>query len=493
MRAIAKEFPAVRALNGVDLCLVEGEVLGVIGANGAGKSTLVRILAGEYDDFTGAIEVNDLPVSLVSPQSAIRAGISVLQQEPNLAWNLSVANNLSLGTRTDSGNRPSLTRNSVDAYQSQVLATFGLDPSSARGLARTLSRREMQLVCLSKVFSSHARIIVLDEPTTALNGLDIGRLFAAIRGFTAAGGALIFISHTLEHIIEISQRVCVLRDGNNVLDVDAGANIHSLTSAMFGADINHRQRTQATPGPIALALEEVSTGRCPPVSFQIREGEVLGFIGRTAAARELLRALFGAVPLYRGSVRINGFNGLVRTPQEAIRAGIGFLPENRLAEGLFPGLSVLINITILVLPRMLRAGFIRWRKARDLAKVRIQELNIRTSGLTVDIRALSGGNQQKTLFARWVSTNARILLLEDPTAGMDLSAKQEVYRLMEHLRSQNVAMLVASDDVDALLSLCDRVVVLGRTATTSIPVDAGARSALLAATLVAEGSSDACE
>lgn len=483
MHQITKDFPGVRALEGVDFTVSAGEIHGVVGANGAGKSTLVRILSGLLPDYKGSVKIEGQSVRLSSTRIAIDCGIAVLQQEPDLAWNLSVCENILLGKRREITRRFGLLdRKAMYRECARLLDECQADLSPT-WIVGTLGRGQLQLVQIVKVLVSRPKILVLDEPTTALTGEEREKLFALLRAYATQGTAVVFISHDIEDVFRVSQRISVLRDGRKVTEVATNDSTPSLVlREMFGTHLSWDARPRNEHGPEALVLDGVRTTHVLHISLAVHEGEVLGLAGRPESVVEVLRAVFGAIPRRGGRVHVRGREASISNPRDAIRAGIGLLPEDRARDGLFVRLSVLTNITMMVLRRFAKCGILRWHRPRELASRKVSELGIRTPGLHTQVGALSGGNQQKTLFARWLCAGPSVFLLEEPTAGMDVGAKQEILRITRDLRGRGAALLMASSDVDELLRLCDRIVVLGKNGTTQlIEVDEKARSLLVGA------------
>ena len=461
MRKISKDFPSVRALDRVDIEVSSGEIHGVVGANGAGKSTLVKILSGLFRNYDGSIYIDGHPVSVRSPRTAQAFGISVLQQEPDLAWNRSVCENIMLGTNGARTRRFGfLDRKAMRKECLGLLAVQGVDISPDQ-IAGTLDRRELQLVQISRVLASRPKVLVLDEPTTALTEHDRANLFVRINATARQGAAVIFISHRIEDVFQVCHRISVLRDGRSVLDVAARNTVPAiLLQEMFGevAPIKRKRRTEF--GPNALELDGVSTAGGSPVSLAVREGEIVGLTGKPGSAVELLRAIYGATTRKCGRVFIAGQEPLITNPREAIRAGVGLLPEDRVRDGLFLSMSILTNIAVLVLRKFARYGRLDWPRIRELAARQVQDLGIRLRNIDQRVAVLSGGNQQKSLFARWLCASPRIFLLEGPTSGMDVRAKQDILRITNELTHRGAAVLMASNDVDEIIHLCDRVIIL---------------------------------
>ena len=461
-----------------------GEIHGIVGANGARKSTLVKILCGLFPDYQGAVEVSGQVVRLSSPRIALDAGIGVVQQEPQLAWNLTVYENIFLGNsrRTNRVSGWVVDRKAMRRKCQLLLDDYGADISGDRPTGQ-LGRGHVQLVQIIKVLGSSPRILVLDEPATTLGEKERHALFARLRSMAIKGSAIILISHDIDDVFQICDRISVLRDGRKVAEMNtAQTTPHSVLQEMFGTVQPKVAGQRNEPGRPALRLDRLSTTQVTEVSLTLHQGEVLGLAGRAGVVSSVLRAAYGAGPRTAGKVYVDEHETSISSPRDAIRAGIGLLPEDRVRDGLFVQLSLLVNITLMVLRGMAPYGLLRWRLPRQLASSKVSELSIRTPALDSKVKVLSGGNQQKTLFARWLCVGPNIFLLEEPTAGMDVNAKLEILRITRDLKSRGAAILVASSDADELLLLCDRIIVLGKAGNSRvIAVDGEARPMLIGA------------
>jgi ribose transport system ATP-binding protein len=483
MQQISKDFPGVKALNRVDLAVAAGEVHGVVGANGAGKSTLVKILSGIYPDYKGSVSVEGRTERLSSPRIAQGCGIAVVQQEPDLAWNLSVSENIFLGKpKRTMSKLEVLDRKRMDRECTRLLVEYGAELLSGQ-IVGTLGRGEIQIVQIVKVLASRPKILVLDEPTTALTNEEREIFFRRLREFAEQGTSIVFISHDIEDVFQACQRISVLRDGSKIAEVATrDAEPSFVLQEMFGTTPSQDVSQVKKHGPAALTLNGVSTPNFKAISLTVHEGEVLGLAGKAGAGSEVLRAVYGAIPWKAGSVQIRGRKTSIASPQLAIRAGIGLVPEDRVRDGLFLDLSLTANITLVVLRKFARYGFLLWQRPRELAVQKMDQLKIRAPGADTKVAVLSGGNRQKTMFARWLCAGPEVFLLEEPTAGMDVGAKQEILRIVRDLGNRGAAVLMASSDVDELLHLCDRVVVLEQDGNTQlIEVGERARPQLIAA------------
>ncbi len=459
---LTKAYPGVRALKGVGVSVHGGEVLAVIGENGAGKSTLMKILAGVQQPDSGSIQVQGVPVELPSVQAAQRLGIALIHQELNLADNLDLADNIFLG-------RERLRHGLIDERRHHAearihLASVGLelDPATPVG---TLSLGQQQLVEIAKALSVDARVLIFDEPTSSLSSGEAIHLFRVIRDLRARGVAVVYISHRLGEVKELADRVLVLRDGENAGEL-ARAEIHhaAMVRLMVGRDLSQFYAHQPlAPGPVLLEVDGLRTAAHPrhPLRFRVHAGEIVGVAGLVGAGRtEMLEALFGVTPAVGGVVRVAGREVRPTSPQEAIGAGLALVPEDRKRQGVILEMAVRENLSLAALRRDSPRGFLSrlWEDA--LASDTIRDLRVRTPSAQQSVRFLSGGNQQKVVLGKWLTLKPKVLLLDEPTRGIDIGAKHEIYRLMEELSRQGVAILFVSSELEEILGLSDRVLVL---------------------------------
>ncbi|MEN9678348.1 MAG: hypothetical protein RIS76_4244 [Verrucomicrobiota bacterium] len=459
---LTKAYPGVRALKGVGVSVHGGEVLAVIGENGAGKSTLMKILAGVQQPDSGSIQVQGVPVELPTVQAAQRLGIALIHQELNLADNLDLADNIFLG-------RERLRHGLIDERRHHAearihLASVGLelDPATPVG---TLSLGQQQLVEIAKALSVDARVLIFDEPTSSLSSGEAIHLFRVIRDLRARGVAVVYISHRLGEVKELADRVLVLRDGENAGEL-AHAEIHhaAMVRLMVGRDLSQFYAHQPlTPGPVLLEVDGLRTAAHPrhPLRFRVHAGEIVGVAGLVGAGRtEMLEALFGVTPAVGGVVRVAGREVRPASPQEAIGAGLALVPEDRKRQGVILEMAVRENLSLAALRRDSPRGFLSrlWEDA--LASDTIRDLRVRTPSAQQSVRFLSGGNQQKVVLGKWLTLKPKVLLLDEPTRGIDIGAKHEIYRLMEELSRQGVAILFVSSELEEILGLSDRVLVL---------------------------------
>ena len=463
MRAISKRFPGVLALDRVGITLHPGEVLGLVGENGAGKSTLMKVLAGVWQPDEGDMVLDGAPFAPRRPRDALDAGVVVIYQELSLVPDRSIADNVFLG-HLPRGALGFVRRAMRDRNARALLARVGLDLPPQRPV-RSLGIGAQQLVEIARALSRRARVIVMDEPTAPLSASEVGVLFRTIAALKAAGVGIVFISHHLEEVFEICDRVAVLRDGHAVETHPAAAwTRDSLVQAMVNRPITAMfPKASIAIGPALLEVEEVTVpGRVAGVGFAVRAGEIVGLGGLMGAGRtEVLKAIFGALPGATGRVRVAGKLVARRSPRRAMAAGIAFVPEDRKAEALILPFSLRDNVALSTLGRLawLRA-VLSSRRVSAAARQAVEALRIRTPGITQAVGGLSGGNQQKVVLARALQVRPRVFLLDEPTRGIDIGAKVEVYRLVGELAAKGAAVVIASSDMLELLGLCDRILVM---------------------------------
>jgi ribose transport system ATP-binding protein len=462
-RGLVRRFPGVLALSGVDLTVRRGEVVAVIGENGAGKSTLMKILAGVQTPDAGEIRVDGRPVAIDSVRTAGKLGIALIHQELNLCDNLDIAANVFLGREPRRNGL--IARDRIEKDAGVFLKAVGMDVSPSTLLSR-LAIGHQQMVEIAKALSANARLIIMDEPTSSLSQGETEHLFRVIRDLKARGTSVVYISHRLGEVREVADRVVVLRDGKNSGELLKGAIDHaSMVKLMVGRDLSqffpHQVRE---PGPAALEVEGLRTAAHPgqPLSFSVRAGEVVGLAGLVGAGRtELLQVLFGVERARGGAVRVDGKTVDFRRPLDAIRAGVAMVPEDRKQQGLFLEMAVRENLGIASLwKRHLAFGFLDRSGERALSGEAIERLRIKTPNDGQLVQFLSGGNQQKVVLGKWLALNPRVLLLDEPTRGVDIGAKQEIYRLMDELSGKGVAILFASSELEEILGMSDRTLVM---------------------------------
>lgn len=459
---ITKSFPGVRALRGVSLRVMPGEVLSVIGENGAGKSTLMKILAGVQLPDTGTLTWLGRQVRFGSPSEAMSAGISLIHQELNLAENLTIAENIFLGREPTSFGviQSRVMRDKADEYLKRV----GLQISSQTPIS-ALSIAQRQMVEIAKSLSTDARMIIMDEPTSSLSAHESECLFALIRQLRSEGVAIVYISHRLAEVAELSDRVEVLRDGENATSLVRSQITHdAMVFAMVGRELNryfpHEPRE---PGAVRLQLDglRIAGREDHSIDLSVRAGEIVGMAGLVGAGRtEILEAIMGMRTIAGGRVLVDGVEIAQGSIRRSIAAGLGLVPEDRRHCGLVTGMSVGNNLTLPSLSSRSRFGVISTSGDRTAAEEQIESLRIKTPNLLQLAAFLSGGNQQKIVFGKWILCNPKVLLLDEPTRGVDIGAKQEIYMLMERLASEGTAILFVSSEMEEILGMSDRVVVM---------------------------------
>jgi ribose transport system ATP-binding protein len=461
MRAISKAFPGVVALDGVDFHLRAGEVHVLLGENGAGKSTLMKILSGAYVRDAGEIVLDGQPVIISSPRDAQVLGIATMYQELSLVPQLTVAENILLGhepSRAGVIHRAKLRESARRALQD-----VGLDVDPDRRVDR-LGIAEQQMVEVAKALFRRARVLVMDEPTSALTAREIQRLFDVIRRVTASGVAVVYISHRMRELAEIGTRVTVLRDGRAVGTFPLGdISFDALIRLMANREVrDHFPRRRRAPGNELLRLEHLSAvSGVHDVSLTVRQGEIVGLAGLLGAGRtELARVVFGADPSSGGRVLMHGREITPKTPRDAIAAGIGLLPEDRKRQGLVLALSVCENIGLPSLARWSRLGIVSDRREWAAAERWVTDLRIKTPSVAERVVRLSGGTQQKVVLARWLAADARLLVMDEPTRGVDVGAKVEIYELMNRLTDSGAGILMISSELPEVLGMSDRIYVM---------------------------------
>ena len=451
----------MQALLGVDLDLRAGEVHAVVGENGAGKSTLMKIVAGVYRPDSGSIRLGGVPILNESPRQALERGISMIHQELNLAPNLSVAENVFLGRAPTRGGLIDWRRLYADV---EALADrLGID-LDVRARVDELSVARQQMVEIAKALSLDARVIIMDEPTSALTERETEALFDIIARLKSNGVAVVYISHRLDEIFRVADRVTVLRDGRLVGTLPiAQATQPQLIGMMVGRELTtlFPKESVEIGDPFLEVRHLRRKGALEDISFVLRRREILGLAGLVGAGRtELVRVLFGADPLDGGEILLEGRPVRIRRPRDAIRLGMGFVTEDRKLQGLVLGMNVRENETLASLAQVSKLGFLNLGRERTLAARLVEQLGVRTPSVEQEVANLSGGNQQKVVIAKWLATRARILILDEPTRGIDVGAKAEVHALMSRLASQGVSILMISSELPEILGMSDRILVM---------------------------------
>ena len=464
---ISKSFPGVNALSNVSFDVLRGEVHAVVGENGAGKSTLMNILSGVYPPNAGKIYLNGLEASFRDPRNAQEMGIAMIHQELSLALNLSVMENMFIG-RLNRNKFGFIDNNKNYDMCRNVLDSLGIDNIRPDALIKELSVPYMQMVEIGKALSLNAKLIIMDEPTSSLTQKETETLFATIRNLKSRGVSILYISHRMEEIFEIADRVTVLRDGVLIRTlVTAETTPKEMVSFMVGREFNNsvykdNSRTREKDVPL-LEVKGLSSGKkVNNVNFSLYPGEILALTGLVGAGRsEVVQTIFGMYRKDCGEILMYGEEIEIKSPYEAIKKGLGLVPEDRKLQGLFPGMSVRENITIANLPNLCRMYFIMKGKESEKSDRYIETLRVKTPmGPEQKVRFLSGGNQQKTIIARWLLNNPKVLFLDEPTHGVDIGAKAEIYEIIQALARDGVGIVLISSELPEVLMLADRILVM---------------------------------
>jgi ABC-type sugar transport system ATPase subunit len=465
VEGISKQFDGVHALTSVDAEFKAGEVHAVVGENGAGKSTLVKIMAGVHGADSGTLFLDGEEVTFAAPRDAIDASISVVYQEPSLVPMLTVEDNLILGrepTRRGFISNGEAREFSIDALR-MVGAT--IDPGSP---VERLTIAERQLVEIAKALSLHSRMILLDEPTSSLSITEIERLRGVVEDLRSRDVAVVLVTHDLDEVFLLADRVTVLKDGKvSLTSMVADLTAAEVIKAMIGRDLAHmfppRAARERATRPVVEVKGLTIPGRAEDISFELRESEVVGFVGLIGAGRtDVAKALVGAIPSRRGDILIDGVDANVREPADAIALGLALVPEDRLADGLVMDLGVKQNIGLPQLNALSSWGVIDKRAESNLADGQIASLSIRTPSNSTVVHNLSGGNQQKVVLGRWLAKGCRVLILDEPTRGVDVGAKAEIYRIIRQLADEGTAVMLISSELPEILHLSDRIIVMSK-------------------------------
>lgn len=465
MSHITKRFPGVLALSNVDFSLRRGEVHALLGENGAGKSTLMKILSGVYQPDEGNIVFEDQPVSFSSPLSAQQAGITIIHQEFNLFPELTVEENIFIGREFCKNNRWRLDEKQQRQAATEILQKLNLNISPDT-LVADLTVAQQQMVEIAKAISVNAKILIMDEPTAALTETEIESLFQVTRLLKSQGTGIVYISHRLEELALIADRATVMRDGQYIDTVDYDAvNISDLIAMMVGRDLGNiypRREAQAHLTPVLEVSGLTRKGVLNNIDFTLYRGEILGFAGLMGAGRtELARAIFGADPIDAGTIKLNGNVTVIKDIPDAIKQGISYLTEDRKKEGLALGLSVERNIMLGNYPEYSdRYGNVDSKRCQTTSQEQVSALRIKTPHLEQAALNLSGGNQQKIIIARWVCKDTDILIFDEPTRGIDVGAKLEIYELMNRLVAKGKSIIMISSELPEVLGMCDRILVM---------------------------------
>ncbi|MGW3456748.1 sugar ABC transporter ATP-binding protein [Streptomyces albidoflavus] len=488
---IRKTFPGVVALDSVDFDLRHGEVHVLLGENGAGKSTLIKMLSGAYRPDSGTIYAEGREVRIQSAQDAERLGIATIYQEFNLVPDLTVAENIFLGRQPRRFGL--IDRKKMEADAEELLARVGVQVSP-RARVRDLGIARLQMVEIAKALSLDARVLIMDEPTAVLTSEEVEKLFAIVRQLRADGVGIVFITHHLEEIAALGDRVTVLRDGRSVEQVPASTPEDELVRLMVGRSIDQQYpREHPEQGEPLLTVRGLTRdGVFQDVGFEVRAGEIVGLAGLVGAGRtEVARAVFGADPYDRGSVEVLGRELPRHDVNAAMTAGLGLVPEDRKGQGLVLDASVQENLGLVTLKAASRGGLVDLKGQRTAAARIAEQLGVRMAGLGQHVRTLSGGNQQKVVIGKWLLADTKVLILDEPTRGIDVGAKVEIYQLMNELTASGHAVLMISSDLPEVLGMSDRVLVMaqGRVAG-ELAGDAATQDAVMALAVTTPPSND---
>lgn len=461
---LCKSFPGVKALQNVDLHLQAGEVLSIIGENGAGKSTLMKILAGVQPQDSGRILIDGQPVRFANTRESMEHGVLLIHQELNLCGNLNVEQSIFLGREPRWGWNGLIKSREIHRRSKKYLERVGL-AISPKTIVDKLSISKQQMVEIAKALSVDARVLIMDEPTSSLSMKESESLFELIESLRDQGVAIIYISHRLAEVKRLSDRVTVLRDGENAGELSGDEITHeNMVKMMVGRDVSQLYaRTTSQPGEELLQVEELSTSAWPneKVSLSVRSGEIVGVAGLVGAGRsEILQAIFGVDPKRTGVIRVDGHTANMESPLEAIGRGLALVPEDRKLHGLLIDMTVRNNIGLPGLSRFATLGMANLsRQKRDSLEMR-DRLRIKSPSDLQIAKFLSGGNQQKVVIGKWLAMNPKVLLMDEPTRGIDIGAKQEIYQLMEQLVAEGMGILVVSSELEEVMGISDRILVM---------------------------------
>lgn len=470
LKNISKSFPGVKALRNVNLEVCKGEVHALVGENGAGKSTLLNIMKGIYSADEGEIIYEGHPIVIKGPGQASKIGINMVHQELNLVPELTVGQNILLGNEPVVGG---VIRYSVLYKQCEkILEELGCTFRATEKVAN-LSVANMQMVAIGRCLMHQSKVVALDEPTASLSEAEIKNLFAVINKLKKAGVAIIYVSHRLEELFEIADRVTVFRDGEHIATRDIGdVTRKSLVELMVGRNVSEymaHSNDYSTDEEVLRVENLTLKGAFEQVSFSLRKGEILGFSGLVGAGRtDVMRAIFGADKYESGAIYLNGNKVEIRSCEAAIKAGIALLPEERKAQGFIKGMSNSMNINISSLSNFMKAGIIRYHKIDKNTNYYIKELKVTPPNPATHTNKLSGGNQQKIVLAKWMSVNSQIIIFDEPTRGLDIGAKSEIYRLMDNFVKNGGSIIMVSSELPEILGMSDRIIIMHEGRITGI-------------------------
>ncbi|MBD5472920.1 MAG: sugar ABC transporter ATP-binding protein [Lachnospiraceae bacterium] len=497
MKGICKSFPGVKALDHVNFELCAGEVMALLGENGAGKSTLMKILSGVYDRDEGEMKIFGKEYGNLTPKLAQEVGVAIIHQELNMCRHLSVAENIFLGRERTKGIM--LSNREMDAEAQKILdeLKIELDPGQVVG---ELPVSKQQMVEIAKALSTNARVLIMDEPTSALTAREIEDLFRIIRELKSKGCGIVYISHRLEELQHIVDRVTIMRDGQYITSMDfKNAALDEIIAHMVGREIKEKFPKVSCPkGTKIFEVKNLNAGRMVRnINFSVYEGEIVGFAGLMGAGRtETTRAIFGVDPKESGEIILDGKEVKIQKPKDAIQAGIVLAPEDRKKDGLCTKLSIRHNIGLPNLDLLCnKLGVVNAAKEDEMCARTVKNLKIKTPGVEINAANLSGGNQQKVVVGKWLARNSRVVIFDEPTRGIDVAAKVEIYNLMNELKKQGIAVVFVSSEMPEVMGIADRIIVMcdGRITGELMAEDATQNEILSLATRfekkIADGSS----
>lgn len=462
LKAVTKKFPGVVAMREMGIEILPGEVHGLIGENGAGKSTLIKVLTGVYIPEEGEIYVNGERQKFSNPQDAQKAGIACVYQELNIVRQLSLTDNIFLN-QSLKNSMGLLDYKAMDGKATELLHSMGIDVD-VRKPAALFGMGVLQMVEIAKALLTDAKLIIMDEPTSSLGEAEVEQLMRVVRDLREQGVAILFVSHKLEELFQLCDRVTVMRDGEHILTEDiAKMDNDKLIHAMVGRNVDNKfPKMETTPGDVALRFEDVtSVGTIKNVSFEARYGEILGFAGLVGAGRtETMRAIFGDLPVDSGKVYLDGKQVKIHSPRDAVRKGIAFVTEDRKGQGLVLNQSVSDNLILSAFHRVAKGGWLNLGKVSEMSTDNIKSLRIKTPDANNLVGKLSGGNQQKVVIGKWMNSASNIYLFDEPTRGIDVGAKVEVYNIMNALAAEGKCIIMVSSELPEVLGMSDRVVVM---------------------------------
>lgn len=465
LSGMSKVFPGVRALDSIDLEIYPGEVHGLIGENGAGKSTLIKVLTGVHKNDKGEIYINGKEVHINNPRDAMHFGITAIYQELNIVKQLSVAENVFLGREIKKGSNDKgfLNLNEMRIKSAELLSELGQEIDTRMNVAK-LGMGQQQMVEIAKALSIKTKLLIMDEPTSSLTGREVRELFKTVNELKKKGIAIVFISHRLEEVKELCDRVTVMRDGRKIetLPIEE-AEIDVLIKLMVGRSLEQQfPKVEMKVGDEALRVENLTKkGVFENVSFNVKKGEIIGFSGLVGAGRtEVMRSVFGVDEHDSGDIYVDGQKASVKTPKDAMRLGMAFLTEDRKGQGLILDNTIDFNANVASYKKSSPGLFLNLKKLKELTKENIRKLNINPPSESFITRQLSGGNQQKVVIAKWLNTKAKIFIVDEPTRGIDVGAKVEVYNILNSLIKQGASVIMVSSELPEILGMSDRIYVM---------------------------------